>query len=47
MGEVDGRGMGEPGLVQRGCGFPSVISLTMYSIFTIGDEGVETNSGQR
>jgi len=32
MGEVDGGNMGEPGLVQGG-GFPSVISLTMYSIF--------------
>ena len=45
MGEVDGGGMGGPGLVQRSGGFPSVISLTMYSIFTIGDEGAETGSG--
>ena len=31
-------------VVQRDGGFPSVISLTMYSIFTLGDEGVETGS---
>jgi len=45
-GEVDGGGMGGPRLVQRGGGFPSMISLTKYSVFAIGDEGVETNSGE-
>ena len=38
--------MGGPRLVQRGGGFPSMISLTMYSAFAIGGEGVEADSGE-